>query len=631
MKKIINYIIAIAVLLFVVTSCKEDVLDQSPVDSFNQEAVFADIGLTKAFLGRIYDRLYGNSSYNSRVAREDLLSSGTDECLCIHRPQNYRYFKGNLSPDNIGYWQNNNYGSYQRWTQLYPNIQNINLLLANIDDVPTETSAEDDLITRYKGEAYFCRAMMYANMWMNYGGLILTDTPFELGQDFLSTTRSTLEETLTFILADIDRAMAILPNPDDMEQGRANIGACAALKARLLHFASGDLVNGGLALTAGNDLVCFQGGSQTARIQASRDAQKAIMDGTYGNYSLVGTTADPPSPLTQADVDAYAENYFNIFNGHGEWNSETIFANQFAPRSTGGHYSRVNIWFGPNGYHNWGNNNPTEPAVRRFEMADGTPFVWDNGDGEYLRTATAAEIVADPTMSPYGGREPRFYATVLYHGAPWSTRPTDAAGFDPDNKVQTGHFYNLDGTRNQPGLDTRQGIIEAWNGTKNGYYIKKFCDPAIAGQYYYNENYSIDMRYAEVLLNYAEACIWLGGAELQNGLDALNMVRNRAGLPDRVTADQPTAKIYLEQEKFTELFGEGQRWYDLRRWIKFDQVVENVYEMQIKEYLNGDMEWFHNTNAIADSRAWQGDECYWIPIRTTEINKAPQLQQNPGY
>jgi hypothetical protein len=259
MKKIFNYIMVIAVLALIATSCKEDVLDQKPVDSFNQEAVFSDLGLTKAFLGRCYDRMYGNSTYTSR-AREDLLSSGTDECLCIHRPTNYRYFKNTQSPDNIGYFQNTNYASYANWDQIYSNIQNVNLLLANIDDVPTKSSADLALISQYKGEAYFIRAMGMANLWLIHGGLILADEPFELGDDYLSVTRSTLEETLNFILSDIDDALALLPAT--IEQGRANRGACAALKSRLLHFASGDLVNGKLALTASNALVSFQGGSQ---------------------------------------------------------------------------------------------------------------------------------------------------------------------------------------------------------------------------------------------------------------------------------------------------------------------------------------------------------------------------------
>ncbi len=90
--------------------------------------------------------------------------------------------------------------------------------------------------------------------------------------------------------------------------------------------------------------------------------------------------------------------------------------------------------------------------------------------------------------------------------------------------------------------DTRQGPVENWNGTKTGYYLKKFLDPTIAGQYFRNTTVWVEFRYAEILLNYAEACIELGGADLQNGINALNLVRNRAGLPDRVTTDQATAR-----------------------------------------------------------------------------------------
>jgi starch-binding outer membrane protein, SusD/RagB family len=296
---------------------------------------------------------------------------------------------------------------------------------------------------------------------------------------------------------------------------------------------------------------------------------KDVMDGNYGNYALVGSTDDPPSPLTDGDVQAYANTYFGIFNQKGNWNSETIWGIQFP--LTGGNVNNANLWYGPNGYHNWGNNNPTEPMVRAYEMADGTPFVWDKytpGNMD-LRTATAAELATDPLRSPYNGREPRFYASVLYNGAPWQPRPSDAAGLEPNNVIETGYWYANVGDANpyKKGLDTRQGLIEAWNGTKTGYYIRKLLDPATAGQYFRNTNTWVEFRFAEILLNYAEACIEIGGADLQNGINALNMVRNRAGLPDRVTTDQATAREYLRHERNIEFFAEGHRFYDMRRWM----------------------------------------------------------------
>jgi len=320
----------------------------------------------------------------------------------------------------MGFFANTGYGGYLRWRHLYSNIQNINNVLANIDEVPL-LSGEDVLAKRLKGEAYFLRAYEYATLLMTHGGVILSSEPWELGQDYSTIKRSTIDETLTFVLADIQEAINILKDYPTIEQGRANMAAAGALKSRVLLFCASKLTNGGYE--ASNTLVSFPAGRQTALLQQARDAAKDVMDGDYGTYSLVGSTADPVLPLTQAQIQSYSDTYFNIFNQKGKWNSETIWGIQYP--LTGGNVNNANIWFGPNGYHNWGNNNPTEPAVRSFEMADGTKFQWDKyNPGEMnLRTATAAELAADPLRNPYNGREPRFYAIVLYHGAPWQARP----------------------------------------------------------------------------------------------------------------------------------------------------------------------------------------------------------------
>jgi len=627
MKKLVSYIIVVGAILFAGTSCT-DVLEKDPVSSFNEQVVFSDINVVKSYLGKCYDRLGGTSNNGILGMREDLLSSATDQTLCIHRPNNYGNLKGTLSPDYLGFFSNNNYAGFMYWNYIYSNIQNINTILASIDDVVTPTSTQEALKTQIKGEAYFLRAFEYAMILMNYGGAIISEEPYDLDDkdSFATLTRSSLAQTLDQVLSDCDDAIANLPA--SIEQGRANQAAAQALKARVLLFCASPLVNGGYEPS--NNLVSFPAGGQTARYQAARDAAKMIMDGTYGTFALVGNTTDPPASLTEAQIKSYADNFFSIFTQKGKWHTETIWGIQYP--LTGGNVNRANIWHGPNGYHNWGNNNPTEPAVRKFEMADGTPFVWDIGLGSELRTATAAELTADPYLNPYFGREPRFYATVLYHGAPWQARPSDAAKFDPDNKVQTGHYYNADGTLKANGIDTRQGLIESWNGTKNGYYLKKFMDPATVGQYFYNTNTWNEFRYAEILLIYAEACIELGGADLQNGIDALNMVRNRAGLPDRVTADQATARMYLRQERFTEFFGEGQHWYDIRRWMTATTgIIENVYEMKIKEFTNGNFEWKIDLNARPDARSWTDPKFYWLPIARSEMNKSTALQQNPGY
>lgn len=629
MKKILGYIMMFLALIIVSTSC-DDVLDQKAVDAFTEQSVFEDINLTKAYLGKCYDYIGGDGAWSGAGVtlglREDLLSSGTDECLCIHRPSGYKFVKGTMSPDELGHYGNTRF-DFIRWEPLYSNIKNVNVLLANIDNVPVADDSEQELLDRIKAEAYFIRAFDYTNLIRSYGGLILVETPFELGEDFLSINRSTLEETVNFILTDIDKAISGLPKVGDIEQGRATKGAAAALKSRLLSFCASTLVNGGYAPSEA--LVSFQGGSQTARLEAAKNAAKAIMDGNYGAYGLTGSTDDPPADITTEQVMEYADNFYNIFTQKGEWNNEVIWGVQYL--NAQGNRSAQNKWFGPNGYHNWGNNNPLEPVVRQFEMKDGTDFVWDKysaGD-EFVREFTAAELTEDPERNPYVGREPRFYATVLFDGAKWQDRPSDGAGIDPEGRIQTGYFISADGAETA-GLDTRQGFIEGWNGTKNGYYIKKYMDNSTVGQYFNNENAWIEFRYAEVVMDYAEACIELGGSNLQLGLDALNMVRNRAGLPDRVTTDQAEAREWYRHERLVEFFGEGERWYNIREWMIADEVITNVHAMKVYHYADGAKKWHYDQGTTVDGRSWV-DRQYWIPISRTEINKAPQLINNPGY
>lgn len=619
MKNILSSILVLT-LLIATTSC-DDILDQKAVDAFNEESVFEDLNLTKAYLGRCYDFI-GVDENQLLGLREDLLAGATDELLCIHRPSAYPMVKGIMSPDELGHLDNWRF-NWISW-KLYSNIKNVNILLANIDNVPTATTDDEENLAIYKAEAYFIRAFDYVNLMRSYGGLVLVDQPFELGEDFLSINRSSLDATLDFIIADLDKAIAGLPTKDEMEQGRATKGAAAALKSRLLSWSTGELMHGSYS---SDPLVSFQSHSRESILTLAQTIAKEIMDGNYGDYSLTGGTDDPPSPLTEADIDAYSENFFNIFTQKGEWNDEAIWGVQHLQAQ--GNQTTQNRWWGPNGYHNWGNNGPNELAVREFEMADGSPFVWDKynpGDIE-VREATAAELEADPEINPYVGREPRFYATVLFDGAPWMQRGQDGVSADPIGQVQTGYYVAADGSQ-VAGLDTRQGPIEAWNGTKNGYYIKKYQDPATVGQFFNNENAWIEMRYAEVILDYAEACIELN--EVEKGMDALNMIRNRAGLPDKMTTSQAEAREWYRHERMVEFFGEGDRWYMIRKWMIAEDVIKTVHPMKIYHYEDGSHEWFYDTSSDADERSW-ADKNYWIPISRTEINKAPQLKQNPGY
>lgn len=634
-----NYIIVAILGLFVFAACNFDVLDQDPVDSFNEESLFADVNLVEAFLFQCYDNMGGDNREEVLGMREDLLSSATDETLNIHRAADVTFTKGSMTPDNLRHFGNWRY-SWLNWDYNYANIKDVNTLLGGIEDVPTTNVNEEKQIEQIKAEAYFIRAFNYTNLLRSYGGLVLVDKKFELQDDFSTQTRSSLKETVDFILADIDIAIAGLPEKSDIEQGRATKGAAAALKSRLLSFVSGELMNGGHA--ASDPLVSFTDSDREGRLRAAKNAAKEVMDGSYGHYELTGSTVEPPAVMTEEDIQAYADNYAGIFLQKGTWDNEIIFGVQFLNRQ--GNRARNNIYWGPNGYSCWGNNEPTEDMVRKFEMSNGEKFQWDKykpGE-ENIRAFTKEQANVDPEMNPYVGREPRFYANVLYDGAPWRDRAAT------NNKIQIGHSFaapgapllnkditalmndidNLESVQTG-GYDSRSAANQAWNGTKTGYYLNKMLDPDIDGEIDNNENTWVEMRLAEVILDYAEACIELG--EIEEGMKAVNTIRNRAGLPSRLlSVSQDQAREWYRHERLIEMFAEGDRWYTIRKWMIAEDVIKSFSPTYIYHFNDGVSIYARDISVVADSRSFDTKN-YWLPLSRTELNKAPQLQQNPGY
>ena len=173
--------------------------------------------------------------------------------------------------------------------------------------------------------------------------------------------------------------------------------------------------------------------------------------------------------------------------------------------------------------------NPTSEYVDSFEMADGTPFDWAvHGD------------------DPYTGREPRFYASILYNGAKWEGRTIETHDTGKDKIVEF----------------TTTG---AAGSTITGYYLRKFITEGQDGwEKYGSDHFAILIRYAEVLLNEAEAYAMKG--DFDTAYERLNQVRTRVGLPGKSGSDLDTFMKDLRHERVVELGGEGLRFWDLRRW-----------------------------------------------------------------
>jgi hypothetical protein len=594
-------------------ACSEDtILDKSPVDKVSETILWTDINLADRYLQDIYgNAINGGFGYLS-------YASLTDESHDTHGFGTDNYLTGDISSSNtspFGIWA----FDYTTWGIMYKNIQKLNVFLANIEKIaasyPDAEKGSIEMKTQQlKGEALFLRAFCYVQLSRNYGGVVILIEPFKLSDDFLSFNRSTFKETIDFISRDCDEASALLKFKSDTEMGRATIGAALALKSRILTFAASDLTADG---TAANEYVGYQGADRGALFTAAKNAAKAVMD--LGNYSLENLG----SP-NKAEV---SENFYNFFRAKDLSSSEVIWGKMFLKDV--GSRNQMNLINGTNGFVMYGCNAPTGNLVDSFEMEDGSSFSNHykvDSQGYYQNISTT---YTSPNI--YKNREPRFYATILFDSVKWQPRFADLVDRDPlgiyDRRTRR-IIRNGEEVSKIYGIDTRQGPIDPDDGTYTGYSFKKYLDKDVYGnESNNNENSWIELRYAEIILNYAEASIGLNQNE--EAATYINTIRNRVGLPD-FKGDITQA---LRYERRIEFIHEDVRWYDMRRWKILNETLANATGIDIIETKNLDNNTITTTwrQLQVQERGPVQNKLYWVPIAIDELNRAPQLTQNPGY
>ncbi|HEY0611457.1 MAG TPA: RagB/SusD family nutrient uptake outer membrane protein [Chitinophaga sp.] len=310
-----------------------------------------------------------------------------------------------------------------------------------------------------------------------------------------------------------------------------------------------------------------------------------------------GTWADAAA-ASKAVMDlnqyALAPDYAKLFLTPSS--NEIIFERQYA---IGARHVCLEISNAPNGYGGWAGNTPLQNLVDAYEMNNG-------------------KTITDPTsgyseQSPYSNRDARFYATILYNGA--SYRGTTVDVYTPGGK------------------DSQEGPSN-WNTTKTGYYLRKFMDDNnpidnpwnIAGLQPW-----IYIRYAEVLLNYAEAQNEAVGPDA-TVYSAINQIRQRASVNQPALPaglSQAQMRDAIRRERQVELAFEEHRFYDVRRW-RIAITTENVPAGGMTVTRNGST--FTYTRKVALSGRAFEPKHYFLPIPRSEIlSSNNELMQNPGY
>ena len=604
----LSYKILLLVLI-AMTSCNKKILELEPLDAYSDAAVWSDPALAELFVNGIYMKLPWSFS-------KFALGNYVDETDRRDAADVVKFNNSIIGPDDFpSSWTGGEGMYYLNWGRIYIAIRACNKFLANVDKLPDNNTLVDGKTTkeRMTGEVTFLRAYFYHLLTSLHGGVPLVTKAYDLVDDYI-VPRNTYEECVKFIVDECDKAARLLPIVQSgNNKGRATKGAALTLKSRVLIHAASDLYNTTVFPSYSNpELIGYidkTPGARAARWQAAKDAAKAVIDmGTYSLYKANPAPAD--------SVALNIEEYFKSDGGTAEdiwvrYITNTTFS---VPRN----YTWQGLCQSP-GYHGQGNNAPTDNLVRDYEMKDGTKFDWN-----------------DPTHAadPYKNREPRFYATILYEGAKWRTRGPGEFSLDPAGVMQVGHWNKWNAQTNSAyeiwGLDTRKGQNSPFEAGYTGYYIKKFMDINIDAQFVIPNVPWRYMRYAEVLLNYAEACIGLGqDAEAR---EYINMIRKRAGMPD-ITESGIALRDRYRHERRIEMPLEERRFWDVRRWVIGPQAYEDAYKVDVVYPLlpNKTTSLVPTiTPGLLHKYDWI-DKAYFMPITRTEMNRNSKLIQNPDY
>lgn len=453
-------------------------------------------------------------------------------------------------------------------------IRNVNDVINGISNSTLTQEQKNELL----GQAYFLRAWCYYQMFRWYGGVpIITTVLDPVPGD--GTPRSTTKQTFDFICEDLDKAAELLEpftangGWATSDYGRATTAAALALKGRMMVLYASPLFN------RAND--------KTRWTAAYNFIKESIpMINRCGNY-----LAYEGNPGTNAS------NWAKMFtDGASEPNPEAIFMALYNNIATGGtpDYAKNNDWengIRPSNTLGSGGKVPSAAIVDLFPMKDGKRPASYNS---YTKL-NPSELTYNPEL-PFVDRDPRFYRTFGFPGVCWAFNGnphtdtnyipytngsdyqlwnyvwyTDAAD---RNNIQSGNTFGPDGLL----------------GNVKGMYVRKRTDDLhvnTAYRYAYTQGTGfkfsaapyMEIRYAEVLLNYAEAACQTG--DLGTAVEQLQKIRGRVGytsennygLDAGILSNEAACMAAILYERQIEFAYEGRRFEDLRRWLLFDGGV----------------------------------------------------------
>ena len=489
----------------------------------------------------------------------------------------------------------NSSGVQNHWQYLYELVHRSNTVIRNVKNMPISS----ETINRVTGEAKFLRAMAYFRMLNCWGGVPYYDESCDINEQFsnLSAPRSSAEEIREHVLADLSDAIELLPVKwESSDLGRATKGAAYALRGKVYLYSS-------------------------QWEKAKDDFEEIVYDkSTQYGYSLHSDYND----------------LFRLYNGRHS--DEMIFSIQSIDGNTSGYALNIVGYFGNKSTLRLIASNYIVPSVKlvdMYENLDGTPFDWDtlfpgysDGGSELRRKYMCVAIDQGSTRvtdtldcdtlkvaDAYRNRDPRLSLNVI---TPYSHYLGTDAGSNPMDK----QFVLADPSKGGSPMEAMAFMrnSEGWN----SYFWRKWIPTGNLDGYWgeYNRTpYEFPLiRLGDVILMLAEAYNELG--MIERAVVELNKIRSRVGMPLLNNGDTWLAvngkeemSERIRRERAFELAGEGQRYWDLRRWGLLEQSVCDARD------IFGDLMY---------TRSYQPRHELW-PIPLVEMERNRNLTQNPGW
>ena len=546
--------------------------------------------------------------------------------------------------------------AFDPWGNYYIGIRRASLVLQRIHELKDIS----DIDRRdFMGRCYFLRGYYYYQLLLMYGGVpIVPDDPYSVGASIeeMSLERGTYDETVEYICENMELAAELLPNDRPMAQiSLPTKGAALSVISRVRLYAASPWFNGG----SGGLYTDWRRQSDGAHFisqtvdnekwgKAAVAAKRVIDMDIYEIYVsqkkndtkelpqvvMESYNARPISQFSPDEIDPF-RSYAEVFNGDISlsMNKEVIYScypHQSGKDSPAG-IAMPAIMGGMNGL------NLTHDVASAFYMEDGSQYSPPLGAHEPIGAGKSFSgyQLSGNAAKMHDNREMRFYVSIGFNHSIWP----NASYTGSQNLKNLEVEYYADGNAGPPA-----NYAVDFNHT--GYTSKKYVNPEdiITDGSIRPKAFPI-FRYAETLLNYAEALnelegtytvdsITVTGRDEAEILNAFNQVRFRAGLPGLTSLpSQAEMRDLIKAERRIEFNCEGHRYHDLRRWGEaYDAYNRPVLGMNIKAR-RSEREVFYTITTLTNDKArrYFDYKNYFWPISRTVLDRNLKLVQNPGW